>query len=104
MRTQVIETRPTRENWGQFCEEPELTPGEWAAWYRLAPVALVNDEVAKFIEAEAATEIAEDRQFGFPADWSDLAQSSDAFRRMRRAQIAAWRKWQAQEASIKEEF
>jgi len=94
MRTQVVETRPTRDNWEQFCEEEPLTEEEWAAWYELAAVARVNGEVATFIETEAADEIAEHDQFEFTYDWSNLVQSSDKFKRMRRAQIRAWRKWQ----------
>jgi hypothetical protein len=95
MRTQVIETVPTRENWESFCEEEPLTEEEWVAWYSLAEVARENDEVASFIESEAADEIAEHDQFEFTYDWSCLVQSSDRFKRMRRAQIAAWAKWQA---------
>ena len=57
-------------------------------------VARVNGEVATFIETEAADEIAEHDQFEFTYDWSNLVQSSDKFKRMRRAQIRAWRKWQ----------
>lgn len=97
MRTQVIETRPTRENWESFCEEEPLSKDEWAAWYSLAEVARENETVAAFIETEAAAEIAEHDQFEFTYDWSNLVESSDRFKRMRRAQIAAWQKWQEHE-------
>jgi len=97
MRTQIVETRPNRDNWEQFCEEPELTKKEWSDWYELAAVARENNEVATFIEAAAAEEIADHDQFEFTYDWSDLVKSSDAFRRMRRVQIRAWRKWQKRE-------
>lgn len=93
MRTQITETKPNRQNWEQFCEEEPLTKEEWATWYELAAVARVNGEVANFIETEAADEIAEHDQFEFTYEWSNLVESSDRFKRMRRAQIAAWQKW-----------
>lgn len=92
-----IETEPNRQNWRQFCEEPDLTPEEWATWYELAEVARKNDEVANFIETEAAVKIAEHDQAPYTEDWSDLVQGADKFRRMRRAQIVAWEKWQKRE-------
>ena len=66
-------------------------------WYELAAVARENDDLADFIEAEAAKEITEYfyQPGGYTKDWSDVVTSADKFRRMRRAQIAAWRKWQA---------
>lgn len=94
MRTHIVETTPNRENWEGFCEEEPLTEEEWAAWYELAAVARENDEVAEFIESEAAEEIAEHDQYVFTYSWPSLVQSSDKRKRMRRAQIAAWRKWQ----------
>ena len=98
MRTSIVETKPSHENWEQFCEEMELIPEEWAAWYQLAAVARSNEEVAEFIEAEAADEIAEhDQGTPYTEDWSDVVIGSDRFKRMRRAQIAAWAKWQKRE-------
>ena len=95
MQTQIIETVPTRENWQQFCEEADLAKEEWATWYELAAVARENDELADFIEDEAAKEITEYfyQSGGYTKDWSDVVTSADKFRRMRRAQIAAWQKW-----------
>ena len=95
MRTQIVETTPTRENRERFLTEPDLTKEEWATWYELAKVARVNNEAATFIETEAADEITEHNQVeAYTKDWSDLVRSADKFRRMRRAQIAAWVKWQ----------
>ena len=61
MRTQV-DVKPDRLNWQRFCEESDLTKEEWAAWYELAAAARSNEEVAEFIEAEAADEIREHDQ------------------------------------------
>jgi len=95
MKQAVVETMPARGNWERFCQEPELTKEEWGTWYELAVVARANENVAHFIETEAAAEIAESEQsIEYTKDWSDMVQWSDRFKRMRRAQIAAWRKWQ----------
>jgi hypothetical protein len=95
MKTSIIETIPTRDNWEQFCEEPELTKEEWAIWYDLAEVARENEEVAAFIETEAADEIAEcDHATIHAKDWSDMVEWADGHRRWRRAVLAAWEKWQ----------
>jgi hypothetical protein len=92
MRIQ-IEVEPDQNNWELFCQEPELTKEEWATWYELAAEARENDEVADFIESEAADEITDYEQKR-ELTWPNVIRGADAHRRYKRAVIAAWEKWQ----------
>jgi len=94
-----IDIHPDQRNWERFCQEPELSPEEWATWYQLAAVARESEELRQFIHITAADEIAEYYQKDeyTPGDWSDLVQSADKHRRYKRAVIAAWKLWQQRE-------
>lgn len=95
--------RPDRNNWRQFCQEPQLSDEEDTEWQKMAKAireaeARNDGELFDFITAEVEVEDRELRRLedaAQPGDWSDLVASADARRKLKRAEIAAWERWQA---------
>ena len=93
----MVDIKPDRTNWRQFCQEPPLTDEEWAEWREMAEaIRQAEDEgdgtLFDFITSETQGEcdeyIAREQE-----GWSGLVARSDANRRLERAEIAAWRRY-----------
>ena len=93
--------RPTRENWQQFCQEDPLTADEAAAWCEMADTVKLHRTPGRleFIIAATREEEAAYRKARKIAtnDWANLARKVDTSRRYKRAELAAWARWQEQE-------
>jgi hypothetical protein len=94
MRTQIIETRPTRENWERFCTEPALTLTEGAAWYEMGTEAKTNDALVHYLDSKVAKPECVPYT---PDDWSDMVEWANRHRRWHRAVLEAWEEWQRQQ-------
>ena len=94
MKTSVIEIRPNRDNWEQFCSEPPLTLAEGAAWYEMGTEAMRNDTLVQFLDSRV---MRPEPVPYVPDDWSGTVEWADRHRRWHRAVIAAWVKWQQRE-------
>ena len=100
MKSQVMTTVITRENWEQFCEEPNLSKDEWALWNTVKEHARANPEFFDFLFEDNGFEQEPGIRTGpsVPSgDWSDLAEWADWHRRYVRANIVLWEKYCATE-------
>ena len=93
--------RPTRETWKQFCVELQLTGEEATAYHAMKAAIRADgtDELCNFIISATVAEAAayDGAAVAVTDDWADLVQEVDANRRYKRAELAAWRRWQEQE-------
>lgn len=105
MKTSITVTEITRENYHEFCTEPELTRDEWLQRHEMAAAARSDEATMAYIDAATEAE-REAQDYVRPTkDWADLARSADVWRRLVRAQIAAWREWQLlQTAAVAERW
>lgn len=95
--------RPARTNWQQFCQESPLTDEELAAYGQLRravlTAALIGSAAIKDFIFEATMnefqELRRQKERPRTDDWSDVVAFADASRRLRRAEIAAWARWQS---------
>jgi len=94
----VPDFKPGHGTWTNFCREDELTRDEYKEWRAMAGVFLVDDAAFRYVrnvtsplfEAAKKAEIARAQ-----GGWSDLVNWADANHRLKRAEIAAYRKYQA---------
>jgi len=96
--------KPTRENWTKFCEEPDITPEEQREWHEMAH-AIRNDASGKLLDAVMAATATEQEQVDTLAklrteDWSDMVVWSDAYTRLKRAELAWWREYKRQMSNL----
>lgn len=90
----MVNIKPNRTNWKQFCQEPPLTEDEIAEWNELASAIMQNDALFDAIAAE--TEAEWQRAYSLKPgtkDWTDMVEWADANRALQRAEIKAHRKW-----------
>lgn len=94
--------KPDRHNWRQFCKEEPLSDEEEVQWQAMAEAireaeARGSPKLFDFITAEVQAEDeelrrVEDIQTG---GWANLVASVDAGRRLKRAEIVAWKQWRS---------
>ena len=94
----------TRANYRDFCTESELTKDEQQQWHVMARAIreqihgkpLDDSPLFCHIQGETEAEHAAYRaaELCCTRDWSDVAAFADACRRLKRAEVAAWLRWQ----------
>lgn len=90
----MVDIKPGRTNWKQFCEEAPLSDEEHAEWKEMCAVIIVDDAVFTFVEEKTEVEWKASTTRAKPGDdWSDMVKWADASRRLARAEIQAWRLW-----------
>lgn len=92
MKDSIPAVVPTRENWRQFCEEPELSHEEWALWRELGALARRDK---RFFELCFAKIPPPSGTPGKTKDWSDVVQSAEKYRRYFRAHFPLYRDYLA---------
>ena len=89
-----MSVEPDRTNWKQFCQVLPLTDAEYADWREMSRTIVKDDNLFAFVvertEVEWKQSIAE---AGKVECWSDMVKWADAYRRLQRAEIAAWKEW-----------
>jgi len=82
----------TSHNWLDHCTEPPLTRAEAARWRDLVLAMAADPALDDRIHAATVTERAAfmAAQRITTADWSDVVAWADAWRRLQRAELAAW--------------
>ena len=93
----------TRTNYREYCQEPELTKDEHRQWHIMAKAIREQiqgkplDDSPLFCHIEQETEVEHaayrTAETCRTTDWRDVATFADACRKLKRAEIAAWRKW-----------
>jgi len=101
-----------RSNYREYCQEPELTKDEQHDWHVMARAirdslgevaaekgTLDDSPLFTYITTQTAAEHAAYRtaEAKCTGDWSDVAEFADACRREKRAELAAWHRWQTQQ-------
>jgi len=85
-----VTIKPNRNNWREFCEEPPLTDEERAAWADLANAVTYSDDLLTELIRATRDEAAALSDVGTTKDWADMVKKTQAYRRLRRAEIAWW--------------
>lgn len=87
----MVETEPRRENWRQFCEEPELSADEWILWRKISAIARTDED---FFELCFTTLPRPERPLR-TKDWSDVVLDADNWRQHQRAHFPLYEQWLA---------
>ena len=95
----------TRENYEQFCREPDLSVAERRAWWTMredifAAVANGEETLPDFINPETSERWKALDSVKDTPGWSGFVEWIDTNRRMRRAELAAWREWCIQHKKV----
>lgn len=90
--------RPNHANWQQFCKEDPLSVEEAAAWHKMID-SFPNEDLLTFIVEATRDEEAAWRKVELCGmrDYSNLVKKRDANLRYERAELQAWKRWQAGE-------
>jgi len=91
--------QPDRNNWRQFCEEEPLSDEEEAQWQEMAKAIRAagpwgSPDLFNFIAGETEEEYNAVHAAEGLKGWAGMVKSADARRRMIRAEIKAWERWQ----------
>ena len=92
----------TRNNWREHCTEPELTAEEQQQITEMVAKIVSCANFCQYIQEQTEDEydalIAAEQWTGLEPSWALMPTWADAQRRWRRAELAAWRKWQELES------
>jgi len=90
----------TRDNWREHCQEPELIADEKQERHEMLEACRVQNGLIKYL-----AECTESENNAFPSrvsEWSELVIWADANRRLQRAELVAWRRWQEQHGELEQ--
>jgi len=94
MTKHTITVAASRENWRSLCQEPELTEDEQRE--RLQMQHQFRQQAGLFDYILACTEQEWNALPTVPEGghtWEGLVEWADAYRRLQRAELAAWQEW-----------